>query len=96
MSHAFRPKVGTRVTTRASFSEAGALDDPGVVTLKIKEPDGTVTSYNPPTVINDGVGLYHMDFNVDAPGLWTVEWIGFGSGPNVTECSSFTASEACI
>lgn len=96
MSHAFSPKVGTRVTTRASFSEAGALDDPGLVSCKVRTPAGVVTTYVAPSVVNDGVGLYHLDFDITESGLWTVEWIGDGSGPNVVECRSFTADPACL
>lgn len=57
----------------------------------------TVTeTYAPGDIVRDAVGEYHLDVLVTDPGLWTVEWIGSVSGPVVVECSSFSATEACI
>lgn len=93
----FAPKVGTRVTTRVTFTlPTGIVDDPGLVSCKVRDPAGTILTYVIPAVVNDGVGQYHLDFDVTAAGLWTVEWIGDGSGPNVVDCRSFTAEAACL
>lgn len=96
---AFNPKVGTVVTTSVVFSAAGGgVDDPGTVVCKVKDPlDVVVTeTYNPGDIVRDGVGQYHLDVLVTDPGVWKVEWIGSGSGPNVVECRSFSADDACI
>ncbi len=99
MSHAFTPKVGTVVTSTCLFSAAGGgADDPGVVTCKVQGPVGPAVTetYNPGDIVRLAVGQYSLDVLVTDPGLWTVEWIGSGTGPNVVECRSFTAEDACI
>ena len=99
MSHAFTPKVGTVVRTSVVFSAiGGGADDPGTVVCKVAGPVGSpvTETYDPGDIVRDGVGQYHLDVLVTDPGLWTVEWIGSGAGPNVVECRSFTAEDACI
>jgi hypothetical protein len=89
--------VGTRITTSVVFTGTdGVVADPGVVTCKVRDPSGNVDTYVGAPIVNDGVGLYHLDITIDEAGVWTVEWIGSTTGPNVVECRSFSADEACI
>jgi hypothetical protein len=65
------PTLGFRDST-------GTLIDPGVVTLKFKDPTGAVTSYTygGGQIIRDGTGLYHYDVDTSGKaGIWTYEWL---------------------
>lgn len=61
--------------------EAGALTDPTTVTLRIREPDGTLTSvtYAGAQVVKDSTGRYHYNFRPDQAGVHHYRWIGTGA-----------------
>lgn len=92
------PKVGTVVTSSVVFSAGGVVGDPGVVTCKVRDPAAVVVTetYNPGDITRTGAGAYELNILVTLEGMWTVEWIGSGTGPNVVECKTFLADEACI
>lgn len=94
----FSVTAGTRIRTSFTTTDlsTGALADPGVVTCKVQDPALVITTNVIPVVVQDGVGLFHLDVDVATSGAWTVEWIGSGSGPNVVECRSFKAEPACL
>jgi len=60
---------------------AGALTDPTTVTLEVKKPNGTVTTYTyaAAQIIKDSVGRYSYQLTVDAAGVWSYRWIGTGT-----------------
>lgn len=82
--------VGSLVRVSAAFTDAsGAAVDPTTVTLQVKTPAGTVTSYVDPDVVHDGVGLYHYDIDGSTVGNWEYRWSSTGTGQAAEE-SSFT------
>jgi len=60
---------------------AGALTDPATVTLKVKKPDGTVTTYTYASaeITKDAVGRYSYQLTIDQDGVWSYRWIGTGT-----------------
>lgn len=56
--------------------------DPTTITFKIREPDGTVTTYVYGTnseLVKDATGKYHVDWTVAKAGRHIVRWEGDGS-----------------
>lgn len=72
---------------------AGVNADPSTVTFSIIDPDEgapTVFSLPPdPEIVNDGVGLDHIDYNVTKVGEYRYEWKGTGAIQSV-EVAQFT------
>lgn len=69
----------------ASFKNAaGVLTDPGGVTVKLKRPDASISSWtyvqgnlDSASVIKDSTGVYHIDFiTVAAPGYYYYQFVG--------------------
>ena len=61
--------------------DANALVDPTTVTLKIQNPDGTITSitYDSGAVVRDSVGVFHYDFLPSTFGSYVYRWEGTGN-----------------
>lgn len=85
----FNVVVGTAVTLRATFTDAvtGALADPGTVVLTIERPDGIDTDYTPD---HDSLGKFSYSVIANQVGVWTISWVGSGTGPNVAKSGSFS------
>lgn len=56
--------------------ENAAPADPATLTLKVRDPAGTVTAFLYPAtpIVRDSVGEYHADVTVTGPGMWVVQW----------------------
>lgn len=85
--------VGDLVRVSAVFANsAGTAIDPTVVTLQVKVPAGTTTTYTYLTdvaLVKDSPGHYHVDVNVTASGEWWYRWASTGTGQAAEE-SAFT------
>jgi hypothetical protein len=71
-----------RIATTTPFADsAGTATDPTTVTLRVREPDGTTTSYTYAggDVTKAGAGDFYKDVSVDAAGVWAWEWVGTGT-----------------
>lgn len=69
--------IGQRVrTTVAVVDLAGA---PANTNLTVSVTRGDFTAYPAPAVVNDSVGTYHFDVDVDVPGPWV--WRATGTAP---------------
>jgi hypothetical protein len=73
--------IGDLLRIRATFTDiAGAVADPTNVTLKVKAPSGTITTYTyPGTVSKESNGIYYYDFPVTASGVHFYNWAGTGA-----------------
>ena len=77
------PITGSLMRVAGTWTDSTAtLVDPTAITLKVKDPGGTVTSYSlsGATVFKDSTGKYHA--NVDTtgkPGHWVYEWTSTGT-----------------
>lgn len=80
---------GDKVRLSAAFTDIDeAASDPGGVLCKVREPDGTVTTYTYGTdaaLIKDSTGNYHLDFLTSSPGRHRYGFYGITSGQAVAE-----------
>lgn len=82
-------QVGDKVRLSAAFSDINeAAADPGGVLCKVREPDGTVTTYIYGTdadLVKDSTGHYHLDFLTTQSGRHRYGFYGITSGQAVAE-----------
>lgn len=64
---------GEEVRLTGTFRVGGALTDPGAVTLKIRDPEGTQTT---PTTTKSGTGIYFADLTAALEGLYHYRFEG--------------------
>lgn len=69
MTYAF----GAPVRVSTEIRSAGVLVNPATITATVMRPDGTTDA--PLTPINDGVGLYHVDYTPAQPGRHIARWV---------------------
>jgi len=80
---------GDTVRLSATFTVDGAATDPTTVTLRVKAPSGTVTSYTyaATEITRVSTGVYRKDVLFDAAGTWYVRWEGTGAAAGVEEAA---------
>jgi hypothetical protein len=67
--------VGQTIRSHAGFrTEAGALVQPGGLTVTVKRPDGVLVTMPPEQIGLDADGRYRVDLTADVPGTWGVQW----------------------
>lgn len=77
-----------RIATSTAFSNtAGAATDPSTVSLIVRDPAGTETTYTYAggTVSKASTGSYYKDLQLTQAGLWSYRWIGTGAVEAVDE-----------
>lgn len=79
--------VGDVVRVTCTFAVSSVATDPTTVTLSVKAPSGTVTSYTYAggTVSKSGTGVYYKDLTINASGTWTYRWVGTGTAATAEE-----------
>ena len=72
--------IGDKVRLTATFKNLNNIEaDPTAVTLKVRDPSGTETSYAyPVAVTRSGLGVYYHDLTFDKSGNWFYRWVGTG------------------
>ena len=66
----------------AAFTVSSAATDPTTLTFKMREPDGTVTTYVWETdaeLVKDSTGNFHVDWLLAKVGKHYYRWIGTGA-----------------
>ena len=82
--------LGQSVNLRATFKVLDVLTDPTVVTFKMKDPTGIITSYVYGTdvqLVKDSVGKYHVMASLNKYGIWWYRYEGTGTAPGATEAN---------
>lgn len=83
--------VGDLITLEGKFKVENVLTDPTSVTLKVKDPDGTVVTFSHPSTISKvSTGVFTKDYTVAKAGLHEYWWVGTGTCQAV-ESRSFVA-----
>jgi|SRR5690606_12147698 len=81
--------IGNGVTSTQEFkNSSGVLTNPTSVTVTVREPDDTKTTYTygtDPEVVRDSTGIYYISIVPDAAGPWGFYWLGTGTVPRSTE-----------
>lgn len=71
---------GTEIRLSVRFERDGAETDPTSVSLKVRAPDGTVTTYSyPAQVQRSATGRYYLDVTPSAAGTWHYKWTATGA-----------------
>ena len=75
----------------------GDLIDPSAVEFELKKPGDTdytvYTSLTTPTVVNQSVGIYYIDLEIDEPGRWKYSWFSYGN-PSASWKSFFEVEDS--
>lgn len=74
-----------------TFTLSGVNTDPTSVTLSVKVPSGTTTSYiyGSSAIVKDATGQYHYDLTLATSGLYEYRWVGTGTVTAANESSLF-------
>jgi hypothetical protein len=76
--------IGNLVRVSAAFADAAGVDtDPVVVSCKVRNPSGTMTTSvygTDAALVKDSTGHYHLDVDVNLVGEWHYRWWSTGSG----------------
>jgi hypothetical protein len=80
---------GDLVRVKATFTVNAVLTDPTTITLKVKDPEGTVTTYTYAggAVSKTSTGLYYKDVSVTNDGMWYYRFEGTGTVQSAGESS---------
>ena len=87
----FSYNIGDLLRLKATFTSiTGTNVDPTSITLKVKNPAGSVTTYTYPThITKDSTGVYYYNYAVAASGTHYYNWAGTGAFQAADE-NSFT------
>jgi hypothetical protein len=79
VANAYTPNQPVRVSV--AFTVNGTPADPTTVTLQVKDPTKTMTSYTYALaqVVKDSVGNYHYDVTPTVSGTWFYGWTSTGT-----------------
>lgn len=83
--------IGDVIKTTCTFSVDDAATDPTTVTLTVKKPSGTATSYTYAAgdITKSSTGVYSMGIPVTEAGLWWYEWVGTGTAATAEQGNFF-------
>lgn len=78
---------GDLVRVKATFTVSSVLTDPTTVTLKVKDPDGTISTYTYTggTITKSSTGVYYKDVSVSNDGAWYYRFEGTGTCQTAAE-----------
>ena len=89
-------KQGQRVRLTGTFKDdAGALGNPTTLTLKVRDGDGTITTYNNADLTNTSVGVWIRDITLTQAGNWKY-WFASTLGIITADGDEFTVTVALV
>lgn len=71
--------IGDKVRLKATFEQDDSGVDPDTVTLKVKAPDGTITTVTDGSMTHTTTGVYSYDVDVDQVGMWHFKFTSTGA-----------------
>jgi hypothetical protein len=74
--------VGDGVEVRSAFTNlAGAATDPTTITLKVRKPDATISTYTyaAAQLTRESAGVFVKSITLDTSGVWTYRFEGTGA-----------------
>jgi len=78
--------VGNQIKLQATFIVEGTVTDPTTITVRVKDPSGSVTVYTySVTVTKSTIGVYYVIVTMNLAGTWWVRWEGAGAVAAVEE-----------
>ena len=90
-------ETGNDAVLTATFrDDNGVLVDPAAITLAVRAPDGTGTTYTlPGTITRLSAGVYRQTIDVEVPGKWLYRWSS-PSTPHATASGSFKVTASAL
>lgn len=86
--------VGSVARLSVNIQVSSTDTDPTALSLLVRAPSGTVTTYTYPTHIQKtDVGDYYYDLAITADGTWRWRWVGTGTAAGADEGSFFVKSQ---
>lgn len=88
-------KTGQKVRCAVVFTVNNVDTDPTVVTVKVRQPNGTMTTYvygTDAAVVKTAAGIYYVDVTTDQRGEWNFRFEGTGACTAVEEQAFNVAS----
>lgn len=83
--------LGDLVRCTGTLKDAdGTPVDPDIATGWYRNPAGTVTTVNAPTVVNADDGIYYFDVNASSVGEWYYGFYSTGSGQAASSDERFS------
>jgi len=75
--------LGSRVRFTETFTNllTGALSDPSVLTLKLRNPAGVETTYTlaGSDLVRLSLGVFYFEFTLAVAGQWSARWVASGT-----------------
>lgn len=75
--------VGLQGVFKKRDPDTGELElaDPSTIEVVVQKPDGTTTTYTlaDAQVVQDSLGTFHVDVDMDQEGVWVHSWEGAGN-----------------
>jgi hypothetical protein len=73
--------VNDPIRLGATFAVSGVNTDPTTVSVTIRDPNGTSTTYTyaDDEVQKSATGVYYYDYTPTVGGTYTYEWVGTGT-----------------
>lgn len=84
--------LGAVVRVTGTFATNGVGDDPATVQAKVRQPNGSITTYtygSSTGIYRDGIGVYHVDISTTLAGVWSYRFVGSGTGQAASEAEFF-------
>ncbi len=82
--------IGTPVRIVATYRNLDdVLADPTTVSMVVRKPDGTETSYDETSMLNPSVGVWTLVVPTDQAGQWIVNCSGVGNDVDVNDEATF-------
>lgn len=74
-------EIDNPVKVSALFKKLGTPTDPSTITLQVKKPDGTKTTYTyPADITKTATGAFEKEVpSTNIPGNWYYKWKGTGA-----------------
>lgn len=85
--------IGDLLRLKATFTSlAGTNVDPSNITLKVKTPAGSVSTYTyPSNITKESTGVYYYDYSVASSGTFYFNWSATG-GHQAADESTFVVT----
>jgi hypothetical protein len=80
--------IGDVIRITGTFAQAGSALDPTTVSLQVRTPDGTITTYVYPTdsaLVRTATGAYRLDYAITLAGQHWYRWVTTGTGAAAEE-----------
>jgi hypothetical protein len=81
-----------RLSLAVTQQSDGTPISPTTLTAKVKLPDGSIDDLTA-SIVQDGIGLYHVDFLPTMVGAYLYEFIGTGAA-QIAAVGSFNVDQA--